>query len=139
MWLGCGCSGERQHVGPASPWISLSASSDIAVLSPPCLCNSAALRMVLGEKGIMICAVGYGGEKGCQNLEGLVLQFGDACLVSICHLFSGHNTLLGLGKELWEAGKPHDESFVVPVKHTGLSRVGPCWAFLRLWRWDDLV
>lgn len=113
--------------------LCLSASLGIAVLFPPCLCNSAAPRMVLGEKCLVIGAVGYGGEKGCQNPEGLVLQFGDACLVSICHLFSGANTLLGLGRELWKAGKPQDKRFVIPVKHTSVPRIGPCqaglWAF----------
>lgn len=111
-----------------SPWISLSASLGIAVLSPPCLCDSAALRIVLGVKWVVIDAAGYGGEE-CQNLDVSVPRFGVACLVSVCHsfsLFSGANTLLGLGREFWEAGKPQEKRFVVAVKHRGLSRIGPC-------------
>lgn len=83
----------------------------------------------MGVKWVVIYAASYGGEEKCQNLEVLVPQFGDACLVSICHLFSlfsGANTLLGLERELWEAGKPQDRRFVVPLKHRGFSRIGPC-------------
>lgn len=116
--------GERRHVFPASPWVSLSASLGVAVLSPPCLCNSAALGIVLGVQWVVIHAAGYGGQEECQNLGVLVAQFGDACLVSICHsftLFSGANSLLGLERVPWEAGKPQDKKFVVPVKHKFLQ------------------
>lgn len=61
-------------------------------------------------------------EEG-QNTDILGLQFGDACLVSVCHLsslFSGDNTLLHLGRELWKETSP-PPSFVVLVKHRFLQ------------------
>ena len=77
----------------------------------------------------MIPAASCGGGEECQNLEVLVPWFGGSCLVSLRHLFSlfsGANTLLGLGRELWEAGKPQDKRFLVPVKHGGVCRIDPC-------------
>lgn len=78
--------GRGRVVFPVPSWVSLNSSLGIAVFSPPCLCSGVISGMVLGVKWVVIHAAGCGGDEECQNTDILGLQFGNACLVSVCHL-----------------------------------------------------
>lgn len=98
------------------PWGSPNSPLGVAVLSPPCLCSG-----VGSEVDCDTCCR----EEECQNTDLLGLQFGDACLASVCCLFSRDGTLLHLeGSSGSRQGPP--KKLCSTGENTDLSRIGPC-------------